>query len=98
MQILPLLLTFAVELYGQIAAKEQGNILISPASVGVAMAMVLDGARGDTAAEIAAALHLPATLDPAQRRALRGALEERPQFELRVANRLWPQAGAPLER
>jgi serpin B len=38
------------DLFGRLSARE-GNIVISPYSIGTAMAMVLSGARGDTEAE-----------------------------------------------
>ena len=46
----------------QTLAVEPGNIVLSPYSIGTAMAMVLSGARGETQTEMAAALrHAPAT-------------------------------------
>jgi len=43
----------------QAVAGEPGNIVLSPYSIGTAMAMALAGARGDTALEIALLLGLP---------------------------------------
>jgi serpin B len=48
---------FGTDLYLKLAAK--GNVVFSPASIAAALRMALAGARGDTAAELAAALHLP---------------------------------------
>lgn len=51
--------TFAAALHGSLQ-KEKGNLFFSPASVRLAMAMTAAGARGDTAAELAKGLSLPA--------------------------------------
>jgi serpin B len=48
---------FGTDLYLKLAAT--GNVVFSPASIAAALRMALAGARGDTAAELAAALHLP---------------------------------------
>src|SRR5215472_14520787 len=48
---------FGTDLYLKIAAT--GNVVFSPASIAAALRMALAGARGTTAAELAAALHLP---------------------------------------
>ena len=48
---------FGTDLYLKLAAS--GNVVFSPASIAAALRMALAGARGDTAAELAAALHLP---------------------------------------
>ena len=46
---------FGADLYG---AGGTGNMVFSPASIAAALGMALLGARGDTAAQLAAALHL----------------------------------------
>src|SRR5690242_7124518 len=48
---------FGTDLYRKLAGA--GNVVFSPASISAALRMALAGARGDTAAELAAALHLP---------------------------------------
>jgi serpin B len=48
---------FGTDLYLKLAGT--GNLVFSPASIAAALRMALAGARGDTAAELAAALHLP---------------------------------------
>ena len=55
---------FGMDLYRRLAADQQ-NLVFSPASIAAALQMALVGARGSTAAQLAAALHLgPA--DPAE--------------------------------
>jgi len=48
---------FGTDLYLKLAPT--GNVVFSPASIAAALRMALAGARGETAAELAAALHLP---------------------------------------
>ncbi len=48
---------FAISLYGKLA-EQPGNFVVAPYSVALALGMVYAGARGHTAAEIAAALHV----------------------------------------
>jgi len=73
-------------------AKEPGNVVISPYSIGTAMAMVLAGARGDNAAEMAKVLGQKLSRDEMNRASaaalasLNGASSA--SFELRVANAL----------
>lgn len=98
---------FAFDLYALLAADyPNANLLFSPYSVSSALAMAYAGARGDTEAQMAAALHFDldqATLHPAFA-ALTADLTARagepvPGVEggqrplLRVANALWGQAG-----
>ena len=48
---------FGTDLYLKLAAP--GSVVFSPASIAAALRMALAGARGDTAGELAAVLHLP---------------------------------------
>ncbi|XP_069680025.1 serine protease inhibitor 2-like isoform X2 [Periplaneta americana] len=43
----------------ELAAKEPGNVVVSPVSVKLVLAMLYEGARGNTAQELEKALHLP---------------------------------------
>jgi len=54
---------FGTDLYLKLAAS--GNVVFSPASIAAALRMALAGARGDTAAELAAVLRLPGPEDAA---------------------------------
>ncbi len=47
----------AVNLYRQLAAREEGNLFLSPWSISTALAMAAEGARGETAAEMRRTLH-----------------------------------------
>jgi serpin B len=48
---------FAAELYARLAGESKGNLFFSPASIETCLAMTYAGARGNTAAQMAKALH-----------------------------------------
>ena len=86
---------FAVDLYAKLAEGE-GNLFLSPFSISTALAMTYAGARGQTAAQMAKALHFE--LDQEALHAALGTLardvgggEEERGYELSVANALWGQ-------
>ncbi len=89
---------FAFDLYARLRSAQPGNLFFSPQSISTALAMTYDGARGDTATEMARTLHfsLPQDQLPAAYAALLAKLQgpggERP-YRLSVANRLWGQRG-----
>jgi serine protease inhibitor len=59
---------FAFDLYGKLAAQGDANIVFSPLSASVALAMAYAGAKWQTATQMAAALHFalpPDKLNPA---------------------------------
>jgi len=56
---------FAMKLFSQINANGTSNVFISPFSVSQAMGMLLDGARGETLAEMRQALAIPQNLSNA---------------------------------
>lgn len=83
---------FAIDVYRELAAGSD-NIFFSPYSISSALAMTYAGARGDTAAEMAKALHftentpdIHAAMNSLQRR-FNSIPEESGTFS--VANRLW---------
>jgi serpin B len=87
---------FALGLYDKLRTQD-GNLFLSPYSVSTALAMTYEGARGETADEMARALHF--TSDRERLRAAFAALlaQTRPgkkqDYELSVANALWGQRG-----
>ncbi len=91
---------FACDLYAKLAEKP-GNVFISPYSISTALQMTWAGARGDTAAKMAAVLHLPnepALVHPVVGDLL-GKLEEVNKTKgcrVAIANRLFGQQGEPF--
>lgn len=93
---------FAVDLYAQLAAAD-GNLVFSPVSVYVALAMTYAGASGSTAEEMAAVLgdELEGEAFHSAVNALDQALESRNReetgqegsVELSIVNSLWGQQG-----
>ncbi|NMC89266.1 MAG: serpin family protein, partial [Methanomicrobiales archaeon] len=88
---------FASDLYGQLAADPHyagKNLFFSPYSISSALAITSEGARGKTADEIRAVLHLPA--DDALRREGFAAIDAclntgDENYTLRTANALWAE-------
>jgi len=98
----------STDLY-KVMARGPGNVVVSPYSVGIALAMARVGAVGETANQIDAVLHaaLGGELS-AGFNALDQALAERPgkhqmfgqtlELELAIASRLWGQKDLVFER
>ncbi len=86
---------FAIDLYGQIR-KPQGNLIFSPYSISMALALAYTGARGRTESQMAQALHFnveKAKLDEAFRD-LNGQILSAGNgkaVEINVANALWAE-------
>lgn len=86
---------FACDLYQKLCVSE-GNLFFSPYSISTAMAMTYGGAGGDTARQIAAALHFSvpqeqlhsmfASLESGMKKIQQGG-----KVQIHVANSLWPQ-------
>jgi serpin B len=86
------------DLYGRLAGR--GNLVFSPASIATALRLVLLGARGETAAQIAAALHLAGPDEAgAGLQAASAVLRDLAagDLRLRAPNTMWVQSGLPLE-
>ena len=92
---------FAVSAYRQLAP-HNGNLILSPFSVSTALSMLLSGARGQTAAGMAATLDQP-NPGPAYHAAvatLAAELTKQANLDgnqLAIANGLWVQRGFPLQ-
>lgn len=99
---------FALDVYGAIRA-EPGNLVFSPWSLSLALAMTYAGARGDTAAQMREVLHF-ALEDEAQHASLSAidlALASRDEdgalgasggpLRLDIASSLWGQEDYPFE-
>src|SRR5215472_4221912 len=90
---------FGAALYRLLAA-DGGNLVFSPASIAAALLMALCGARGQTAAEIAAALRPPGPQAAADGlRVLSAGLAGAPGQDviLRAPNTMWVQSGLPVQ-
>lgn len=89
---------FGAELHGQLS-KTTGNLFYSPSSVALALAMAREGARGATATEMDAVLHLtgrgPGAMGALGAIAASGDGKTAP--EIRVANRLWADGRVGLD-
>ena len=96
---------FAAAAYRQLAqnsAQDGGNLILSPFSISTALSMLLDGARGQTAAGMAATLdqlqsgpgYHAAVASLAAELTKQGNLDGN---QLAIANGLWLQQGFPLE-
>ncbi len=84
---------FAVDLYAQLGTRP-GNLFFSPASISTAFAMAYAGAHGQTATEMAAALHFklpPDRLHPAMGALLANLNATHTGYELHVADALWAE-------
>jgi serpin B len=91
---------FAFELYSDLA-KTPGNIFFSPYSISAALAMTYGGARGETAKQIAKALHFSKTtgetdLGFAHLQVQLNRLNRPKTMDLSIANALWSQKGHPF--
>ncbi|MBI4864690.1 MAG: serpin family protein [Candidatus Riflebacteria bacterium] len=97
---------FALELYTRLAKGEKGNFFFSPASIHTALAMAYAGARGATADEMSRVLHFG--LDQKDLHPTFASLintlnspplgfDQKPVYQLCVANALWGQKGFPFE-
>jgi serpin B len=89
---------FALSLYAQLEAGDD-NIFFSPTSISAALAMTYAGARGQTAAQMAEALHFraPSLHDAFAALLNRLAAKGRDNGKvLTIANALWGQQGYPF--
>jgi serpin B len=92
---------FAVEAFGPVARNHE-NVIFSPYSIFGALSMVLEGAAGLTAREMAAVLHraYPDAADSAALGKLAARLEQAADTNgtrFAIANGLWVDRGVPLQ-
>ncbi|MBN2121380.1 MAG: serpin family protein [Candidatus Omnitrophica bacterium] len=82
---------FGLNLYARLK-NEDGNIFYSPYSISTALDMTLAGANGNTLNQMAGVLHLTGNPHNASSKLMQN-LQANKEFELNIANSLWPQEG-----
>ncbi len=85
---------FGFDVFGQLVkADATQNVFVSPTSIALALEIVENGAKGDTLAGIAQALHLsgksPADIDTANAALQASLVSTDPKVQLDIANSLW---------
>lgn len=85
---------FGTDLYLRLAGP--GNMVFSPASVAAGLRMALAGARGDTAAELAAALHLPGPEAATEGLAQLAEIRTGDDLTFRAPNVMWVESAAAV--
>jgi serpin B len=88
---------FGTDLYRQLGAAG-GNVVFSPASVAASLRMALAGARGDTAAELAAALHLPGPGAAAEGLRDLAGISPGEDVTFRAPNTMWIETAADVRK
>jgi serpin B len=88
---------FGTDLYTELAAVG-GNVVFSPASVAASLRMALVGARGDTAAELAAALHLPGPEAAADGLCDLAGIRPGEDLEFRAPNTMWIETAVTVRK
>ncbi len=99
--------SFALDLYRVLSSSEEGNLILSPYSISLALVMAYGGARGDTRTQMANALHfnLPDERLYAAFNALdlhlaslnqNAPAEGEQPFRLNIANAVWGQIDYPF--
>jgi len=91
---------FGLDLYRRVRVKP-GNLILSPASISIALTMTWGGARGETAEQMRRVLHFEGTVDDLRATAGHLALAlqdpERP-VTFRIANQLFAEKTYELQR
>jgi len=97
----PAMNAFTTDVYKQLAAAGDGNLMLSPFNIATALSMLLAGARGQTAKEMESVLHVHA--GPHYDEALGSFLANlntacnTGENKLQTANGLWVQNGFAIE-
>lgn len=91
---------FAFDLFLKISEEDDGNMMICPYSIFTALSMTYEGARGNTAEEMADVMHLPdddierrGSIAKVQNDINKGSVD----YELATANKIWPHSEKPVE-
>ena len=89
---------FAFELYSELDKSEQGNIFYSPYSISAALAMIYEGAKGQTADEIKSVFHFPENniLRPNFAAIYNNINKKDKEYKLNTGNALWAQQDYPF--
>lgn len=89
---------FALDIYHQLRISAEGNIFYSPYSIFSALAIVWEGARGKTEAEMREVLHIPPAQAPgADFASIYNSLNRTEAgYELHTGNALWLQRDFPF--
>lgn len=88
--------SFGLDLLTRQAAKTDGNVVVSPLSLSAVLSMTLNGARGETAAQMREALRLDSLEQANVNQAwadLIAATNETERAQVRVADSLWLRDG-----
>ena len=92
---------FGFRLLGTLTDGKGGNVIISPLSVSVALAMTYNGASDDTKTAMAKTLGLSSMSDESINVGIRGLLDNvrhaDPAVQIEIADALWPQSGFPIK-
>ena len=91
---------FGFRLLGTLTSGIGGNVIISPYSVSIALAMTYNGAAGDTKAAMARTLAISGMSDEQVNNDCRQMIEAvekaDPSVQMETANALWAQSGFPI--
>lgn len=102
-QLVPAYNQFGFNLFGRIAANDQGkNLFISPYSVATALAMTYNGAAGETQQAMATALGIAGIglpdLNTRNAELRKGLTTPESKVEISVANSLWARQGVEFKK
>jgi serine protease inhibitor len=92
---------FGVDLLAREAALTDGNVVVSPASLHAVLAMLLNGADGETAAEMRRALAVDGLDQAAVNQGWADIIvtaQSGKQPEVKIANSLWLRDGVPFKQ
>jgi serine protease inhibitor len=93
---------FGFKLFAEAVKKEGSqNVFVSPSSVALALAMVYNGAAGETQQAMAKAMELQginlADLNPSNAELIQLLKNPDPKVQLAIANSLWARQGVPFQ-